>query len=243
MVRELSTLEGETVRHLYVDEKMSATHIEKTTGIERHRSLQYLNNLAVVRTISEANKIAVSKGWRVYPLKRTDFVKFRRLHEEGMAVREISKQEGVAHETACRYIRKAGGRVRSPSKSRSMSWKQGNFTLPSRENHYAWKGRTVRLRRDGYIDERCFGHPRANKGGWVLQHILIWERSHGEPLPKGAQVHHINGIRNDNHPENLCKVTPQSHDRFTLLHQTQERIRELEKALRETQDVDKKASK
>lgn len=34
-------------------------------------------------------------------------------------------------------------------------------------------------------------------------HALIAERAMGKKLPAGAQVHHVNGIKDDNRPENL----------------------------------------
>ena len=48
-------------------------------------------------------------------------------------------------------------------------------------------------------------HPRADKSGMVLEHIVILERTLRRPLnwSAGEQVHHINGVRSDNRPENL----------------------------------------
>lgn len=50
-------------------------------------------------------------------------------------------------------------------------------------------------------------------------HVLIAESVLGRPLPKGAQVHHVNGNRRDNRHQNL--VVCDSVGYHALLHQRQ----------------------
>lgn len=55
----------------------------------------------------------------------------------------------------------------------------------------------------GYILISKPSHPNASKKGYVLEHVFVMSERLGRPLTKKETVHHKNGIRNDNEPENL----------------------------------------
>lgn len=54
-----------------------------------------------------------------------------------------------------------------------------------------------------YLSVRIPDHPAANGWGLVLEHRVVMERKLGRYLVAGENVHHINGVRHDNRPENL----------------------------------------
>jgi len=46
-------------------------------------------------------------------------------------------------------------------------------------------------------------HPRVGRSPYVFEHILVAEELLGSHLVDGESVHPINGVRDDNRPENL----------------------------------------
>ena len=65
-----------------------------------------------------------------------------------------------------------------------------------------WKGGRTR-HKAGYVMIRIPGHPSAGRSPYVFEHIFVVEQVLGRYLVDGESVHHINGIRDDNRPENL----------------------------------------
>lgn len=77
----------------------------------------------------------------------------------------------------------------------------------TREKHPTFKG--------GYIHKRLGYRFVQHKGKKVYEHRLVMERKLGKKLNKGEIVHHLNGNKTDNRPENLVVMTQSEH---VILH-------------------------
>lgn len=84
------------------------------------------------------------------------------------------------------------------------------------ENSGTWKG-GKRMTRNGYRQVLMPGHPRADSCGYVMEHIIVWEKSSGMILPQNCCIHHLNGNKSDNRIENLCVML---HGAHTVFHHT-----------------------
>ncbi len=84
--------------------------------------------------------------------------------------------------------------------------------------------------KEGYVYKHFPNHQRANSRGYVREHILVWEQSNNKKLPQTWLVHHINGIKNDNRPQNLLGIPQSKH--HILIEPYRKRIRELEKEIK-----------
>ena len=69
------------------------------------------------------------------------------------------------------------------------------------EKNNKWTG--GKTSRDGYIYTLSKNHPHHNNENYVKDHRLVAEKILQRYLFPSEIIHHINGIKNDNRPENL----------------------------------------
>ena len=83
----------------------------------------------------------------------------------------------------------------------------------------------TRVTPHGYVVVNLPSHPMSNTSGWVYEHRLVMSELIGRPLYRDENVHHKNGVKTDNRPENLelwSTFQPQGQKVEDLLQWAQE---------------------
>jgi len=136
--------------------------------------------------------------------------------DERMSCHAIAKQYGTVYQAVLKALQKFGIPRRSHSES------------TSKELHYRWQGGRY-ISTSGYVVIYEPDHHRADKRGYVYEHIVVWEKHNGRKLRKGEIVHHLNGIKAANNPLNLLGMMKSTHDK--LVPALRVRIKQLEDEL------------
>lgn len=82
----------------------------------------------------------------------------------------------------------------------SKEWRE-NISESLKGNKRNWKGGRTKHKGRWYI--RKSNHPFSWSNGYILQSHLLMEKKIGRYLKSKEVVHHINGIKDDDRPENL----------------------------------------
>jgi DNA-binding CsgD family transcriptional regulator len=192
-----------TIKRLYAAGK-TQREIAKIAGTSQSRVSQLLR-AAGVKPISKWQRV----GATISVHEAMD------LYRSGMNIGQVAKLAGVTPAAIKGHLRKHDIPIRSDAKAPGR---------PGASNP-AWNGgRTVG--EDGYVWVCVIGEKRR-----VPEHRVIMENIIGRPLTKLEIVHHMNGVRDDNRPENLVITTRKDHEHYTYVKALQARIRQLEEAL------------
>ena len=116
--------------------------------------------------------------------------------------------------------------ARPISEAIRLSFRKGRSFQPKGEDSPYWRG--GRYCNQGYIRVYAPNHPRARAVNrlYVAEHILVWEKTHNQYLPKDRVVHHLNGIKSDNRPDNLIAMPVGKH--MKIIPEMAKKIRNLE---------------
>lgn len=74
------------------------------------------------------------------------------------------------------------------------------------------------IKKGEYLYAKVSGHPNATRHGYVLAHRIVVENSIGRILGPLEVVHHRNGNKKDNRPDNLEIMTRDLHGRHHMSH-------------------------
>ncbi len=105
------------------------------------------------------------------------------------------------------------------------------------EKHPSWKGGEFFHQGYRYVlianlspEDQALARAMVPNDHYVREHRLVMARLLGRPLKKSETVHHINGVKDDNKPENLELLGTAAHSR-----QHRDMVRELGKLRQENE--------
>jgi len=224
-------IEKETIIRLYYTENLKLSEVAQELGVCKDTVRRHMRLFSIppkapdVYRKGQSNKVIA-----MLPTVRELYF------EKGLSLGEVSQALGISFVTLKRLLADNNLPTRDIREAvklayqnhPSMGFKTGD--LHPRYNGY----RTNEYH--GYVRVYNPAHPRTGKNGYVPEQILVWEENHHQPLPDDWIVHHLNGIKNDNRPENLlglpnkthCRILPEKEKHIQML---ENRVRNLEKAL------------
>lgn len=152
------------------------------------------------KTMQEIGDILGVTAVAIYHRLKKFGIPTRDLHDHPISdkVRENARQVGRSRK---------GAKQSEEAKRKISNANKGRIFNPSKYGGHIKE-------RSGYAYIYSPTHPHCSKDGYVMEHRLVMESILGRYLTDEEVVHHMNGDKKDNRPENLMVMTPSDHMRL-----------------------------
>jgi len=107
---------------------------------------------------------------------------------EGVMIIDMARRIGTKHGTVRAFLDRHGIPY-------ERQWRK-------LDNHPRWKGGRI-IDQDGYVLVKCPDHPNNDRQNYGREHRLVMEQTLGRYLDPQEVVHHKDGDKQNNHPDNL----------------------------------------
>lgn len=187
-------MDVDELRRLYFDCGLTCEQTAVTCGLGANRARAVGSRLtAAGYQLRPSGK--KSREWQVEEMVR--------LYRSGMNSEQVADACGASATHVRRLLRPLG-----------VLRRRGQSTENRRgEKAPRWAGGRA-VTANGYVFVYRPGHPLARNGNYVAEHRLVASEANGIELDASDEVHHINGIKSDNRPENLQVVKRGPHQRL-----------------------------
>lgn len=116
----------------------------------------------------------------------------------------------LSEETKCKLSEWHRGRKLSPEHREKVIKTLQNGKL---DKHPSWRGGITN--HGGYVCIKKPEHPKAYSNGYVKRAVLVAELKIGRSLERNEVTHHINGVKDDDRPENIEVLSASAHNSIT----------------------------
>lgn len=129
-------------------------------------------------------------------------VEIRALYEHGFPLDAVARLVGVSNKAIWNFLHRTAVVMR-PTGMTGLRHRDNVKIAVRLANSSLLPGQRTRIMADGYVMVHMPNHPYANNAGEIREHRWVMEQILGRMLRPEETVHHLNGIRDDNRPNNL----------------------------------------